>query len=92
MYNMCLCVCNLVNVIDLSSLLHDADYTLCLNAIGAGDHLYIHTSKPPKQGSAPFRILQVSWRTCWECVLTTAKFFAFFFQALNEVCVYLCKC
>ena len=48
------------NTVDSTSLLHNADYTICLNAIGAGDQLYVHTSKPPKQGSAPFRLLQVS--------------------------------
>lgn len=56
-------VCDLVNALDPTSLLNNADYTICLNALGAGNQLYVHTSKPPKQGSAPFRILQVSCRT-----------------------------
>jgi len=53
------CVC--VYCIDSASLLHNAEYTICLNAIGTGSQLYVHTSKPPKPGSAPFRILQVSY-------------------------------
>lgn len=64
MLSSCTHVCNLTTAIDSSSLLHNADYTICLNAVGAGNQLYVHTSKPPKQGSAPFRILQVSCRMC----------------------------
>ena len=58
--------------IDSTSLFHNADYTICLDAVGAGDQLYVHTSKPPKPGSAPFRILRVSCRIC--CTLTSRKF------------------
>lgn len=56
------------NAVDSSSLLHNVDYTICLNAVGTGDQLYVHTSKPPKPGSAPFGILQVSCRVCWMLV------------------------
>ncbi|KAG8183710.1 hypothetical protein JTE90_002778 [Oedothorax gibbosus] len=34
------------------SLLPDALYTLCLDTIGAEDNLYLHVSKPPKEGSS----------------------------------------
>ncbi|XP_035233238.1 nicalin-1-like isoform X1 [Stegodyphus dumicola] len=33
------------------SLLPDALYTLCLDTIGDEDNLYLHVSKPPKEGS-----------------------------------------
>ena len=62
---LCSCVVFFINAVDSSSLLHNADYTICLSAVGVGDQLYVHTSKPPKPGSAPYRILQVSCRMCW---------------------------
>ncbi|XP_015924730.1 BOS complex subunit ncln isoform X2 [Parasteatoda tepidariorum] len=34
-----------------ASLLPDALYTLCLDTIGNEDNLYLHVSKPPKEGS-----------------------------------------
>ncbi|UYV77021.1 hypothetical protein LAZ67_14002906 [Cordylochernes scorpioides] len=34
-----------------SSLLADSVYTLCLDSLGAGDNLYLHVSKPPREGS-----------------------------------------
>ncbi|XP_054707763.1 BOS complex subunit ncln-like [Uloborus diversus] len=34
------------------SLLPDALYTLCLDSIGDEDNLYLHVSKPPKEGSS----------------------------------------
>ena len=33
------------------SLLAEADYVLCIDAIGEGDGLNLHVSKPPKDGS-----------------------------------------
>ncbi|XP_071485217.1 BOS complex subunit NCLN-like [Diadema antillarum] len=41
-----------------SSLLSDVSYVLCLDTIGAGDELYLHVSKPPKEGTEPYQILQ----------------------------------
>ncbi|KAK2164437.1 hypothetical protein LSH36_63g03013 [Paralvinella palmiformis] len=35
-----------------NSLLSDVSYVLCVDAIGNGDSLYLHVSKPPKPGSA----------------------------------------
>eukprot|EP00057_Strongylocentrotus_purpuratus_P017037 XP_011671511.1 PREDICTED: nicalin-1 [Strongylocentrotus purpuratus] len=41
-----------------SSLLSDVSYVLCLDTIGAGDELYLHVSKPPKEGSESHQLLQ----------------------------------
>lgn len=40
-----------------SSLLTDVSYVLCLDTIGAGDELYLHVSKPPKEGSVSHQML-----------------------------------
>lgn len=34
------------------SLLADSLFTMCIDSIGSGDDLYVHVSKPPKEGSA----------------------------------------
>lgn len=34
-----------------NSLLADVSYVLCLDALGTGDSLFLHVSKPPKEGS-----------------------------------------
>ncbi|XP_041465827.1 nicalin-1-like [Lytechinus variegatus] len=41
-----------------SSLLSDVSYVMCLDTIGASDELYLHVSKPPKEGSESHQILQ----------------------------------
>lgn len=41
---------NFDSILD-GSLLPDALYTLCLDSIGDEDNLYLHVSKPPKEGS-----------------------------------------
>lgn len=41
-----------------SSLLQDAVYTLCLDSIGNGKELLLHVSKPPKEGSPGWILLQ----------------------------------
>ncbi|XP_075536169.1 BOS complex subunit ncln [Dermacentor variabilis] len=33
------------------SLLADSLFTMCLDSLGSGDDLYVHVSKPPKEGS-----------------------------------------
>ncbi|EEC15140.1 Nicalin-1, putative, partial [Ixodes scapularis] len=38
------------------SLLADSLFTMCLDSIGSGDELYLHVSKPPKEGSAAARL------------------------------------
>lgn len=39
-------------------LLQDAAFTICLDAIGSGDELYLHVSKPPKEGSPGWILFQ----------------------------------
>uniref|UniRef100_T1JL86 BOS complex subunit NCLN n=1 Tax=Strigamia maritima TaxID=126957 RepID=T1JL86_STRMM len=39
-------------------LLQDSVYTLCLDTVGSGDNLYLHVSKPPKEGSAGAIVLR----------------------------------
>lgn len=41
------------------SLLAEADYVLCIDAIGKGQNLNLHVSKPPKEGSQSYSLVQV---------------------------------
>ncbi|XP_077869611.1 BOS complex subunit NCLN-like isoform X2 [Saccoglossus kowalevskii] len=41
-----------------SSLLSDVSYVFCLDSIGATDNLYLHVSKPPKEGTTSYQLLQ----------------------------------
>lgn len=40
------------------SLLAEADYVLCIDAIGQSDGLNLHVSKPPKEGSQGFYLIE----------------------------------
>lgn len=41
------------------SLLAEADYVLCIDAIGNGENLKLHVSKPPKEGTQGYLLIQV---------------------------------
>ncbi|XP_071168410.1 BOS complex subunit ncln-like [Mytilus edulis] len=41
-----------------SSLLTDVAYVLCLDSLGRSDNLFLHVSKPPKEGTAGHTLLQ----------------------------------
>lgn len=41
-----------------SSLLADVSYVVCLDSVGGSDSLHLHLSKPPKEGTVPYEILQ----------------------------------
>ena len=43
--------------------LQDSDFTLCLDTVGSEDTLYMHVSKPPKEGSAGAVFYDVSVET-----------------------------
>lgn len=36
------------------------DYVLCLDSIGKTDHMFLHVSKPPKEGTPAFSLVEVS--------------------------------
>lgn len=40
------------------SLLSEVDYVLCIDGVGQGTNLNMHVSKPPKEGSHGFQLLQ----------------------------------
>ncbi|XP_047139555.1 BOS complex subunit ncln isoform X1 [Hydra vulgaris] len=40
------------------SLLAEADYVLCIDAIGQGNSLNLHVSKPPKEGTQSYLLVQ----------------------------------
>lgn len=42
---------------DESGLLPQAEYTLCLDEIASSDDLFVHVSKPPKEGTKPHNLL-----------------------------------
>ena len=40
-------------------MLSDVDYVLCLDSIGKTDNLFLHVSKPPKEGTPAFSLVEV---------------------------------
>ena len=42
-----------------TSVLSDVDYVLCLDSIAKTDHLFLHVSKPPKEGTPAFALVEV---------------------------------
>ena len=40
-------------------MLSDVDYVLCLDSIGKTDNLFLHVSKPPKEGTSAFALVEV---------------------------------
>lgn len=41
-----------------TSVLSDVDYVLCLDSIGKTDNLFLHVSKPPKEGTSAFALVE----------------------------------
>lgn len=41
-----------------TSVLNEVDYVLCLDSIGKGDKLFLHVSKPPKEGSPAYSLVE----------------------------------
>ena len=44
-----------------TSVLSDVDYVLCLDSIGKTDNLFLHVSKPPKEGTPAFALVEVQY-------------------------------
>ena len=40
-------------------MLSDVDYVLCLDSIAKTDQLFLHVSKPPKEGTPAFALVEV---------------------------------
>ena len=40
------------------SILNEVDYVLCLDSIGGSDQLFMHVSKPPKENTPGFRLVE----------------------------------
>ena len=54
------CISYCIGIIFIEiSLLAEADYVLCIDAIGQGTNLNLHVSKPPKEGSPSYFLVQV---------------------------------
>ena len=51
MYDLC--------VLTETSVLSDVDYVLCLDSIAKTDNLFLHVSKPPKEGTPAFALVEV---------------------------------
>lgn len=47
---LCLLICDMILLAE-PSLLSDIQHVICFDALGAGNGLYLHVSKPPKEGS-----------------------------------------
>ena len=45
-------------------MLSDVDYVLCLDSIGKTDNLFLHVSKPPKEGTLAFSLVEVRTVSC----------------------------
>jgi len=41
-----------------TSVLSDVDYVLCLDSIGRTDNLFLHVSKPPKEGTPAYALVE----------------------------------
>ncbi len=50
---------------DDDGLLPQAEYTMCLDEIAAGDSLFVHVSKPPKEGTKPHKLLKTLNEVCY---------------------------
>ena len=46
-------------VLTETSVLSDVDYVLCLDSIGRTDNLFLHVSKPPKEGTPAYALVEV---------------------------------
>ena len=53
-------------------MLSDVEYVLCLDSIGKTDHLFLHVSKPPKEGTPAFALAEVE---CLQCIHSTDSCF-----------------
>ena len=42
-----------------SFLLTDADYTVCLDALAGSSNMYLHVSRPPKEGTKAENLVQI---------------------------------
>ncbi len=49
---------------DGGGLLPQAEYTLCLDEIATEDGLFVHVSKPPKEGTKPYNLLNTLNSVC----------------------------
>ena len=53
-------------------MLSDVDYVLCLDSIGKTDNLFLHVSKPPKEGTPAFALAEVQ---CLQCIHSTDSYY-----------------
>ena len=42
-----------------TSVLSEVDFVLCLDSISKTDNLFLHVSKPPKEGTPAFELIKV---------------------------------
>ena len=55
-----------------TSVLSDVDFVLCLDSIAKTDQLFLHVSKPPKEGTPAFTLVEVcttrysALLACWK--------------------------
>ena len=62
-----------------NSVLNEVDYVLCLDSIGGSDELFMHVSKPPKENTAGYKLVEafkeVSLSFCGFVVISLSLFF-----------------
>lgn len=56
-YSLTACSAKLISID--SFLLTDADYTLCLDALAGNSNMYLHVSRPPKEGTRAENLVQI---------------------------------
>ncbi len=73
---------------DDDGLLPQAEYTMCLDEIAAGDSLFVHVSKPPKEGTKPHKLLKTLNEVCYYTlrVWYMSVYTLFLPPILNEWC------
>ena len=65
-----------------TSVLSDVDYVLCLDSIAKTDQLFLHVSKPPKEGTPAFALVEV------KCKLVLNMFYQYTYQQ-QYICYFL---
>lgn len=49
---------NVLSPLESSLLQDNVAFVLCLDTLGNGDSLYLHVSKPPKEGTPQYTLLR----------------------------------
>ncbi len=74
---------------DDDGLLPQAEYTMCLDEIASGDSLFVHVSKPPKEGTKPHKLLKTLNEVCYYSACVMHDLYMLFLEppGLKYICI-----